>query len=135
MNLLQDERDEIMTQTGFLRCLAENNAGNARSAFCGTAFWGDKILCVGGWWEEAPGVCQMFIIPDAEMLKQHPKVFALTTIKWRKKVEEFKIYHRIQALSLPGMSRWMQVIGFEYEGLMRHFSKSGKSYELWSKIL
>lgn len=133
MTLLPDERDVILNDVKFLEMLA-NEYGN-HAGFCGTAYWGDKILCVGGWFAQTGITVQLFIIPDAEMLKKHPAVFARTTIKWRKKVEDFNRYTRIQAVALPGMSDWMRVIGFKFESVIENYNGTGKTYEMWGRTL
>lgn len=136
MTLLPDERDIILGSVGKLQCLVEDSLlyGN-HAAFCGTAYWGDEILCIGGWFALTPYICQLFIIPDANMLKKHPSVFARTTIKWRKKVEDFNRYVRIIAVALPGLADWMQVIGFKFERVRENYNDTGKDYGLWSKVL
>lgn len=132
MTLLPDERETILNNAAFLYLISQ--AKHESVAFCGTAYWGNEILCIGGWYAKAPLTCQLFIIPDAEMLKRHPSVFARTTIKWRKRVEEFT-YARLQAVALPGMTDWMQVIGFEFESVIENYNNTGKAYEMWSKTL
>lgn len=133
MTLLPDERDVILKDASFLGALADGPQDSV--AFCGTAFWGDEILCVGGWYAVRPGCCQLFIIPDANMLRKHPAVFARTTIKWRQKAEDRLIYNKLIAVALPGMSDWMRVIGFEYECKLEKYNGTGRDYELWSRQL
>lgn len=132
MTLLEDEREVILNGVEFLEHLSKEPVDYL--GFCGTAYWGNKILCVGGWYPVNPSTMQLFIIPDAEMLRKHPSVFARTTIKWRKKVEAF-IFPRIQAVALPGLSNWMRVIGFEFEHVIENYNGTGKTYEMWGRTL
>lgn len=134
MTLLPDERDVILSDVDFLDALTLETARyGIHAGFCGTAYWGDEILCVGGWFAISRDTCQLFIIPDALMLKKHPAIFARTTIKWRKKIEDFNRYSRLFAVALPGMSDWMKVIGFEFERVAENYNNTGKTYEMWGR--
>jgi len=132
IDLLDDERELILDHAEFFAALAGLPEPRA---YCGTTFIGDELFYIGAWYEEADGVCRVFVIPSANSLKR-PKTLLKTVREWIAKIEQAGWAHRIQTLSLPidRIDRWMEALGFLYEGTLRQYSKTGQDYKLWSRV-
>lgn len=132
VELLDDEKQLIYDHADFLEGLAQVKA---ERTFCGIGFIGDQPLFIGGYYEVAPGVCQVFIIPD-KGIYERPLLFILKVRHWLRQVERKTWCHRIQTFSLPlkRIDEWMVALGFLYEGTLNRYTESGQDYKLWSRV-
>lgn len=137
LNKLEDEKALIEAHADFFEFLAGED-GDVQ--LCATMFddhWviGQPLL-IGGYYSPAPGVVQVFMLPSQDVIKR-PKLLVKIARMWLAQIEShYPAWHRIQTFSLPlvKINRWMQFIGFGYEGRLRRYTESGQDYNVWSRV-
>jgi hypothetical protein len=131
MDLLDDERRAVDEAIGWLEALAKQSS---QRQTCGVAFYDGQPLFIGGYCEVAPGVVQVFCIPDRRIYA-NPKAFFKCVIFWRDWMQARSWCQRLQTHSLPTtlIDRWMGAIGFVCEGLAKEYNGTGQDYNLWSR--
>lgn len=110
-------------------------AHDGQKTFFGTAWYGEEVVAVGGWNEDTPGTANGMFVPDAEMVRRHPFVFARSFIRWIANFEQCPMYRRIQTASRPrhAIDRYMCTLGFTLERKLENFRSTGLSYNLWGR--
>lgn len=129
MDLLDDEKDAILANVGTLSLLA-----TAPRANCLMLMRGDKALAVGGWAELEPGIADMFVIPDKDVLRA-PKELIKAMRGFIAKLEISEWCHRMRTWSVatPRIDKWMTTLKFRCEGYAKSYTKTGEPYKLWSR--
>jgi hypothetical protein len=130
LELLSDEREHILASEAFYNQLAAVHDGSRR--FFGTAWWGDKIVAIGGWWEKSPGIAEGMFVPDARILREHPLAFARSFKRWIAYIQTLPWCRRIQTHSVPTskIDSFMEALGFVYEKTINTYNQD---YKLWSR--
>lgn len=104
-------------------------AGPAWSAFD----INEQIVGCGGLSEDHPGCVTGWTLLDP--VRSGPHMLALTR-EARKQFAACKV-HRIQAHvdpNFPPAVRWIKLLDFQYEGLMRKWSPDGRDMALWAMV-
>jgi len=100
---------------------------------CGSHIVDGRIIYIGGWYDTAPGVAELFIYPSIytkEYLREY-----LTDAKWW--VQDLKSkYHRVQCWGddTEVSKRWLSHLGFVYEGTLRSYTMDGRSMLIWGLV-
>jgi hypothetical protein len=137
IQLLGDEDDVIKGNAQLLHDLAWKghvaSFGGPRQ-YCGTALLDGRPFCIGGYIELAPGVAQIFLIPDKRIFEK-PAAFlwmAKTALKW---MESQEWCERIQTPTLPvdRLERFLERMGFGCEAVLKRYT-SGRDYKLWARV-
>lgn len=92
-----------------------------------------RIICIGGWTEVAPGVCEMFVYPSvyAKSSWKYQKMFYRETKWWIDYLKQ--TYRRLQCWGedTPVSDRWLKHLGFEHEGTCKKFHENGSNLSVW----
>lgn len=99
---------------------------------CYTAIHDGKVVAVGGLVPMWPGRAVMYLRVSDGISYQWISLFRAA-----KKViyQGLKEYHRLEAQSeFPESERWLQMLGFKYEGVMRKYRPDGQDVKMWSIV-
>ena len=97
---------------------------------CGSHMIDGRILYVGGWYEAAPGVAEMYIYPSV-YTQQYAKTFFKEARWWVQHLK--RQYRRVQCWGEDTelSRRWLKRIGFELEGVLNGFCENGSAMLVW----
>ncbi len=102
----------------------------------GTLLCDGRILCIMGLCQLWPGVWECFVFPS-RYIHDYKKVYLRYAKTYlHQSIEDYKI-RRIQTMSLsdPETNKWMQFLGFNFEGLHRKYGPEGSDYCAWSIVI
>ena len=100
---------------------------------CGSHIVEGRILYVGGWYDVAPGVAEMFMFPSI-YTKQYIREY-ITEGKWW--VQHLKSrYRRVQCFGedTDVSKRWLKKLGFVHEGTFQQYTMDGRSMLMWGLV-
>lgn len=92
-----------------------------------------RILYIGGYLSAAPGVVEAFIYPSKFALEK-PKTYYAEAKFW---VANLKAQHRrVQCWGndTEVSRRWLEHLGFVYEGCLRNYTVNGSSMLVWGLV-
>lgn len=101
-----------------------------------TLMYDGRVMCVGGVHNIWPGCGQVWLIPSVYAL-QHPMVFARQVRRILDVMIETHQLHRVQALintKLAPGERWIEMLGFTKEGVLRKYSPQGNDYFMYGRV-
>lgn len=101
----------------------------------GTILHDGRILACFGFILLWPGVVEVWCSPS-KYVQQYPRTYVRTVKQYLASIEEMFQPHRIQTTALADElhARWMNALGFEFEGLLAAYSTHKRNYCMWSKI-
>jgi len=93
-----------------------------------------RVLCIMGFWPMWAGTAEVFVLPS-KYLVEYP--FVVRNLK--KILQAIRTgsgFHRLQSASVddPTHNRFMEACGFICEGKLKRYSKSGRTYKMWSIV-
>jgi hypothetical protein len=100
---------------------------------CGSHIVDGRILYIGGFYETAPGVAEMFIFPST-YIYQYQKTFLKDSRWWVNHL--MQQYRRVQCWGEDSelSRRWLTALGFVVEGELRSYTVSGSTMLVWGKV-
>lgn len=99
---------------------------------CATYMVDGRILFIGGWYEAAPGVVELFIYPSV-FTHLYARIF-YTEAKWW--VQNLSRQHRrVQCWGEDSdlSRRWLSHLGFDLEGVLKDYCGPGVNMLVWGK--
>lgn len=99
-------------------------------------FHGEQPVSLQGFYDFMPGILHVWAIPDKNIhmyIKEYLRVY-------RDMMEIFfennPRIRRVQTWSVNDdlHNRWMEHVGFKYEGTMKNFSRTGRDYNIWAVV-
>lgn len=99
---------------------------------CGVHIVDGRILFIGGWYEAAPGVAELYIYPSI-YTREYARLFYLEAKFWVKHLKAQ--YRRVQCWGedTPLSRRWLSKIGFTLEGVLPDYCGPGVNMLVWGK--
>lgn len=100
---------------------------------CGIHMLRGRILYVGGWYDIAPGVAELFIYPSIYAVP-HAKSFFSHARWWVNYLKSN--YRRLQCWGedTDVSKRWLARLGFTQEGTLKNFAGEGIDMLIWGKV-
>lgn len=95
-----------------------------------------RVLAFAGLFFIHEGVAEVWIIPTGYMYK-FPRVFARNMRDLFQQYIDTGRIHRFQTLCQDDamISRWMEWLGFECEGVLRQYSQDKKDYRQYARVI
>lgn len=93
-----------------------------------------KVICIAGLFEMWPGVAEVWTLMSDEA---HRYGIAITRFIKKLIAEHTGDYHRVQCTVAEDYEishKWLNVLGFEREGLLRKFARTGDSYYMYARV-
>ncbi len=99
---------------------------------CYTAVHDGQVAAIGGLVPIWPGRAVMYLRVADGITHQWICLFR----EAKKLIRQgLKDYHRLEAQSeFPESERWLQMLGFEFEGVMRKYRVDGQDVKMWSIV-
>lgn len=106
------------------------------TGICCTCLIDGAILAIVGFFEKWPGVIQVFVIPSIHVPRA-PKSFVKYVKAALDRLATDFNYHRLQTESKADeqTDKWMRVLGFECEGVLKSYSSAKEDYKMWARII
>lgn len=122
-------------QEGLAEAYANHLDSLGEIAQAGTHMIDGNIIFFSGFWEKAPGVWEVVIIPSVHLVK-HKKAVIKNIRVWLQYIREHFHARRIQTYGLPEnpvMDRWLRCLGFTFEATLKCYDVEGDA-TLWRMI-
>lgn len=127
-------RENVFHHTDAEYC---DRACNSPFTYAHTFFIGDTVIAVLGCSLLWPGVAEYWTILSEGIqrapIEFHKLVKRLTDFYF-KELKLRRAYSHVKADFHAG-KRWVKSLGYEFEGTMRAFGKSGEDYEIWARVI
>ncbi len=95
-----------------------------------------NIVAIIGYYVLWDGVIEVFVIPS-----RHLHTCAFQYVRYMKRMVDRLAtddctLHRIQTRSLADdcTDKWMKLLGFEKEGVLKRFTSNQKDYNMWARL-
>lgn len=102
-----------------------------------SAYDGEKIIGCGGVKLLCDGIGEGWAIPTIHVLKHKREIIQLCLAGLQIILETNPELRRIQAVILAGFDagdRLAEILGFQYEGLLRKYGKNGEDYKMFALV-
>lgn len=131
LELREHERETLFELPGGPEMLE----GLAEHSTAVTLFVDGKAVCVYGYYEMWPGVCEVFLLPSV-YVPLYSQLVLRRVKQGLKNLEGLNYFHRIQITSLDDElhCRFIKWLGFEEEGVMRAYTNKKENYKMWSRV-
>lgn len=103
---------------------------------CMTVLYKGCVLAIVGAYPIIEGVMNVFVVPSIYSGKY--KFAFIRSVLWGIQVviDNFDV-HRLQTESKkdPITKQWMELLGFQCEGTLVHYTKDGQDYDIWARVV
>lgn len=102
-----------------------------------TMHYGNHIIGIVGCFEVYRGTIEAFVIPSVHTGYIPHRYVRAVKRAMNKTIQDIGNVHRVQTFSVANSQtdKWMRVLGFTWEGTLRHYMGKDVHYNCWARIL
>ncbi len=92
-----------------------------------------RIIAIVGFYELWQGVYELWAVPSVH-IEKHPVAYVRQVKRYVKQIYENFGAHRLQTTSIANHKhdKWMEALGFSYEGTLAKFGPDMLNYRMWA---
>lgn len=119
---------------GYSPDVLEKIEGMASIGVAMTLMYDGRIVGFTGYFQLWPGVAEVWLIPT-KYVKDRPLLLVRTLKRYIEGIVENLKLHRIQTTSIDDQrhNRFLEVLGFESEGVAKDYIRRGSDHRYWAR--